>query len=240
VSLAIGVMARAPVPGHCKTRLLAEYDPAWVASLYAALLEDTLAALGTVRAERRTVFLAPDPGAEALLAPLVPAGWDVTLQRGDELGERLVHAFDAMLGGAGIDAALISGSDAPLLPVEPLCDALATLAEDEVLLGPCEDGGYALLAIRTPAPHLFAAMPWSTSSVAAETRARAVARGSRVRELPVTWDVDEPADVERLRIELRRSPERAPAAARLLGAASAAAARIGAGKVEAPRDTPRS
>jgi uncharacterized protein len=46
---------------------------------------------------------------------------------------------------------------------------------------------------------LFAHMPWGTGTVMAETRRRAAALGLAVRELAPLWDVDLPADLDRLR-----------------------------------------
>lgn len=212
-------MARAPLPGHCKTRLLGAYDPAWVAELCAAMLVDTLAAFGRLEPASKIVFVAPFDGgdAQAELAPHVPPGWAVILQRGEDLGARIDHAFSTMFE-KGAACAVVSGSDAPTLRMGPFASALEMMREhrDEVLLAPCEDGGYSLVALTRQEPRLFESMPWSTSRVLAETRRRAVAAGLRVRELPLGYDVDEPADVARLADELRHAPHRAPRTAALL------------------------
>ncbi len=222
MNLAVGVMARAPVAGRCKTRLLAAHEPTWVAALYAAMLADTLHHLAPLRAAARVIFLAPDEGAAEALAPFVPPGWDVVLQHGADLGSRLEHAF-ATLFARGATCAAICGSDAPTLAWAALAAALPRLAaqRDEVLLAPCDDGGYAVVALTRPEPRLFSAMTWSTSNVLAETRARAAAAGLVVRELPVGYDVDEPSDVVRLAAELRRAPHLAPLTALHLEAAAA-------------------
>ena len=219
MNLAVGVMARAPLPGGCKTRLLAVYDRHWVADLYAAMLGDTLDAFGRLDAVTRIVFVAPsdDERAEAALEPHVPRGWQIVVQRGDDLGARIEHAF-GVLFTSGADCALVSGSDAPTLALAPLNAALSSMGDgrDEVLLAPCDDGGYSLVALTRPQPRLFASMPWSTPRVLGETRERALAAGLQIRELPNGYDVDAPADVARLAEELRRAPERAPRTAAAL------------------------
>jgi hypothetical protein len=68
----------------------------------------------------------------------------------------------------------------------------------DAVFGPAEDGGYVLVGLRRPQPHLFSRMAWSTSMVMPETRSRAHALGLRVMELPTLWDVDVPADLPRL------------------------------------------
>lgn len=226
MSLAVGVMARAPVPGACKTRLLAAHEPGWVAALYAAMLADTLEKLASLGADTTTVFLAPEEGAERAFAPHRPAGWGLVLQEGPDLGARLEHAFASLFAG-GATCALVCGSDAPTFAPEPLAAALGRLggASGELLLAPCEDGGYALIALTRPEPRLFRSMPWSTPSVLRETRARAAACGLVVRELPTGYDVDEPADVVRLTAELDAAPHLAPHTARHLSAGGAASTR---------------
>jgi glycosyltransferase A (GT-A) superfamily protein (DUF2064 family) len=65
-------------------------------------------------------------------------------------------------------------------------------------VAPTEDGGYALIAAARPLPVLFDAMPWGTGEVMALTRERARQAGLRLNELRLLWDVDTPADYQRL------------------------------------------
>src|SRR5207249_2034146 len=61
-----------------------------------------------------------------------------------------------------------------------------------------------------PAPGLFAGIAWSTAGVLAATRARAAAAGLAVHLLPPGFDVDEVADLVRLRALLARGEVRLP------------------------------
>lgn len=81
----------------------------------------------------------------------------------------------------------------------------ALIAGDDAVFYPAEDGGYALAGLRAPQRTLFADMPWSTSSVMSETRARARAQGLLVREFETLWDVDLPERLERLDVLLAKS-----------------------------------
>ena len=67
----------------------------------------------------------------------------------------------------------------------------------DAVVAPAEDGGYALIGLRRPLPELFRDIEWGSERVYAET-ARRLAR-YRWRELRTVWDVDRPADLERLR-----------------------------------------
>jgi glycosyltransferase A (GT-A) superfamily protein (DUF2064 family) len=68
----------------------------------------------------------------------------------------------------------------------------------DVVLGPCEDGGYYLVGLRCPQPALFEGIPWSTDAVFAMTLEKARARGLSIHVLPRWFDVDTEADLRRL------------------------------------------
>jgi glycosyltransferase A (GT-A) superfamily protein (DUF2064 family) len=61
---------------------------------------------------------------------------------------------------------------------------------------PAEDGGYALIGLSRLDPRLFEGVPWGTSGVMAETRARLRAVGWSAHELSPLRDVDRPEDAE--------------------------------------------
>jgi glycosyltransferase A (GT-A) superfamily protein (DUF2064 family) len=67
-----------------------------------------------------------------------------------------------------------------------------------VALAPAEDGGYGLIAACRAFPRLFADMPWSTDRVAGLTADRARESDLHLTVLGEVWDVDTPADLQRL------------------------------------------
>lgn len=180
------------------------------------MLADTLTALERVPSAERAVFVAPSAASDARaeLAEWLPSTWSVSVQEGSDLGARIVHVF-ATLFARGAERVLVTGSDAPLLDLSPA--RIETLAADEALLCPSDDGGYAAIALRRLEPRLFSGIPWSTAAVADETRRRALEVGVTIRELTPTYDIDEPEDVERLKRELAHCPSRAPRTAHVLG-----------------------
>ena len=118
-------------------------------------------------------------------------------QEGDDLGERMADAF-ARAFARGARRVAIVGTDVPGVTRETVLAALSALDAADVALGPAEDGGYYLLALREPRPELFAGIAWSTATVAAETRSRAAASGLTVRELPALRDLDTLEDLRGL------------------------------------------
>jgi rSAM/selenodomain-associated transferase 1 len=213
MKLAIGVMAKAPVAGHCKTRLAAMIGDARAADLCRAMLLDTLYAVARdVKADRFVVMAAPEHDGVAALRALAPVPWEIVAQEGTDLGERLANAM-RMLGEGGTMVALVDADS----PTAPWDEAARALASRRPSLGPCADGGYWLIALATPDARVFSDIAWSTPHVAAQTRARCTEIGLVLDELAMAHDVDEPQDLDRLRDDLRRDPSRAPRTAALLG-----------------------
>ena len=174
------VIAKEPVPGRVKTRLVPPCSYEQAAALAEAALADTLHTVLTVPARRRVLVLDGRPG------PWLPAGFDVVPQCGGSLDERLARAFAAVPGPA-----LLIGMDTPqvtpdLLTVDwPAADAVFGLAVD---------GGFWALGLRVPDPALLRGVPMSTPSTGAIQRSRLVAAGLRVADLPELRDVDTAAD----------------------------------------------
>ena len=213
MTVTLAVMARAPVPGRCKTRLGASLGPAGAAALYRAMLLDSLAALARVPGARRVVMAAPeDDGVAALgaLAREVDGDWSIVAQRGEGLGARLLDSLTTLTTGG---AAILLASDSPTLPVSALSAALPSLGGTHALLGACDDGGYWALGAPRAEGRLFDDIPWSTAEVAAATRSRMRMLAWTWSELPTCFDVDGLVDLDRLRAAVRADPTCAPRSA---------------------------
>lgn len=189
----VAVFARRPVIGQVKTRLTPALTPAMAASLYRALLADTLWAVSELDSFERHVFWTGDP------APLegLPQGFTQHEQQGADLGERLERAFDALLTAPG-DRVVIVGADCPAITGPLVRSAFASLATHPVVLGPASDGGYWLVGLRKRTPPLFRGIPWSTGAVMAQTLERAARSELTVGQLDMLDDLDTPGDLARL------------------------------------------
>ena len=182
--------------GRVKTRLIGDLTPAEAAALHTAFLDDLLDRLRRGSFDLRLAW-ALDPGEPVPGGPF--SGVPGLRQEGDDLGERLFRTLAAAAAEVPMVAAL--GSDHPTLPLEVVHDAFERLeAGADVALGPAEDGGYYLIALRAAAvvPRLFDGIAWSTDRVFPETLARCRELGLRVELLPRASDVDTPDDLRRL------------------------------------------
>lgn len=179
--------------GRVKTRLIGDLTAAQAAALHAAFLEDLLGRLRGGDFDLRLAW-ALDPDEE------IPAGpFPGVRQEGLGLGERLHGALSAAAAEAGAVMAL--GSDHPTLPLEWVHRAFEKVESGaDVALGPAEDGGYYLIALRAGAvaPRLFEEIAWSTGEVLAATLDRCRELDLRVELLPEASDVDTPEDLRRL------------------------------------------
>jgi uncharacterized protein len=174
------VIAKQPVPGRVKTRLVPPCTHEQAAALAEAALADTLHTMLMLPARRRVLVLDGRPG------PWLPPGFDIVPQCGGPLDERLADAFAAVRGPA-----LLVGMDTP--QVTPALLTVDWQATDAVF-GPASDGGFWALGLRVPAPALLRGVPMSTPSTGAVQRARLLAAGLRVADLPKLRDVDTAAD----------------------------------------------
>src|SRR6266516_3682623 len=159
--IAVAILAKAPLPGLAKTRLIPALGREGAALLQARLIARTLATACAAAIGPVSLWAAPEES----------------------------HFHE-----------LAIGSDCPALEPQHLRDAADALRDGcDAAVIPAEDGGYVLIGLRQPRPDLFADMPWGTGTVMAETRRRAAELGLAVRELAPLWDLDLPADLDRLR-----------------------------------------
>ena len=207
-SCAIAVMAKAPRPGFCKTRLTPALSPEQACELSRAFLHDITSNLfAAARHAPITPVVAYAPaGDEALFDGIVAPGTRLLLADGSGdmpagvggFGRCLLHAVRTLLA-EGFASVCVLNADSPTLPTGHLI-AAANLLEGgaDAVMGAAEDGGYYLLGMRAVHAPLFSDIAWSTDVVAEQTRARARSAGLALAELPAWYDVDDAAALRRL------------------------------------------
>ena len=193
--VAIAVLAKAPVAGFAKTRLIPALGPERAAQLQARLIEravDTACAAGTGTV---TVWATPDTTDPTFQTLRTRHDIALARQPDGDLGARMLAALAATGGPT-----LVIGTDCPAMTPEHLRMAADVLRDTaDAVVCPAEDGGYVLIGMRTPLPALFADMPWSSADVMAETRRRMRQHKLTWQEPVTLWDVDVPEDLARLR-----------------------------------------
>jgi len=194
------VFAKAPRPGHCKTRLGATLGFEAAAGLYARLLNGYLADLRAHRWQDTELELAVPPEDLSFFRGVYP-DWRLSEQQGADLGRRMYGAMRRALDG-GCDRVALSGSDIPFLRAEHVSSGLERLGHSDVVLGPAVDGGYYIVGMRAPGADLFGGITWSTSTVLEQTMARVREQGLSLSLLPELTDLDDMADYREWRDRL--------------------------------------
>jgi uncharacterized protein len=193
----LAVLARVPVPGLAKTRLIPEIGPEGAARVCGELVEHTLRRLrplevcGEVRLEVRV-----DGSLDEARAWL-GRGTRYRSQGDGDLGQRIARVF-AHAFATGVEKVVVVGSDCPGISHRHVRETLAVLDSADLVLGPAEDGGYYLIGLRRTAagalPRLLD-VEWSTERVLRDTLAAASDEGLATSLLETLRDVDRPEDL---------------------------------------------
>ncbi len=204
------VVAKQPLPGQTKTRLCPPLSSTQAANLYECFFRDTLDVMRQVQGVQHVIGFLPEDAREYFrqLAPEM----DLICQLGASLGEQLDHLLTRALAN-GSQRAVVMDSDSPTLPPEYISQAFERLADADVVIGPTRDGGYYLIGMKRPQPHLLRQVQMSTPHVLDDTLALAKSTGLSVSLLPPWYDVDTMADLRQLDEEITRLSKNGTASA---------------------------
>lgn len=204
-SVAVAVLAKAPLPGLAKTRLIPVLGAAGAARLQRRLTRQTLQTISDAQLGPTCLWCTPATTHRFFRALQQTAGLECRLQPAGDIGERMHAAFAASAScpaegpADGGRPMLLVGTDCPALTPGHLREAARRLVSGmDAVLTPAEDGGYVLIGLRRPARGVFEHIDWSTPQVMAQTRAQLAALGLRWSEMETLWDVDRPEDLPRL------------------------------------------
>ena len=225
MTVTLALIAKEPASGRAKTRLAATLGARHARALAEAMLLDSAEALDRTAPPNFRIVLYHDPpdAAPRLRSLGVPERFAMVPQVDGTLGDRLGHLAGAETGN-GASACVIAAADSPFAIDTAILDCIPRTPQ-EVVLAPCEDGGYWAVGLSRPAPIFDVTM--STADVVAATVARARSASRPVRLLPPSLDIDVEADLEEAagRGLLADAPRTAAAWARI-GASGALAAHV--------------
>lgn len=187
---ALLIFTRNPELGKVKTRLAKTVGDQTALNIYHFLLERTQEITHPVKASK-FVFYSETIRQNDL--------WNTSehskeLQIGEHLGIRMKNAF-ANAFAKGYEKVIIIGSDMYDMTSGHIEEAFKNLENNEVVIGPAEDGGYYLLGLRQLIPEIFEDKDWGTSSVLKETLAQL--NNYDIHKLEELNDVDVFEDIEK-------------------------------------------
>jgi rSAM/selenodomain-associated transferase 1 len=192
---ALAVMAKAPVAGQVKTRLLSSFTAEEAAELSRSLLVDQLSHVQELNTADFYLAFAPDD-AQLLMEKLAPPCFHLFPQQGDDLGARMAAVFERLFQMGHKNVVLIGG-DLPLVPLDFFDQAYAFLesSKKRVVLGPSRDGGYYLVGCNQLTPEMFQGISWSHSEVLTETQNKLASLKVDCHLLSPWFDIDTADDL---------------------------------------------
>jgi rSAM/selenodomain-associated transferase 1 len=189
------VFQKNAILGKVKTRLASGMGEARALEIYRHLVQSTYSVLEDVAVPVWTYFSDYIP--ETVNPPIAKS----FVQDGQDLGERMAHAF-ARSFESGMDKVVLIGTDCPTLQSHHLHEAFEALTHSDLVLGPATDGGYYLIGMKRRADYLFEGITWSTAEVLSQTLALATAHGLNSILLDELSDIDTQEDWERYRSQI--------------------------------------
>ena len=215
----LGLFAKFWQPGRVKTRLAVMLGSQVACDVYIELLKHLLSQL-TKTADRRTIVYSPPSRGEAFSQVAGPS-WQLTQQSDGDLGQRMnsffAKSFQESNGTSGQFSSgpqnqgadqkvAVVGVDCPLLDQAIVERAFELLDNQPVVIGPCTDGGYYLLAMRKSVDspeQIFQDIPWSTAEVLPRTLDVLDRNRIGFELLPPLSDIDNGDDLSQLLVKLK-------------------------------------
>ena len=158
------IFTRNPELGKAKTRLAKTVGDETALEIYKFLLEKTRDISSKVTSDRAVYYSVKIRENDI---------WDSTIyqkhqQVGKDLGIRMLNAFKNGFE-AGYEKVMIIGSDLYDLTSENIENAFNELNNNDLVIGPAEDGGYYLLGMNSLHSTIFKNKNWGTETVREDT-----------------------------------------------------------------------
>ncbi len=198
--------ARAPQAGRVKTRMQPALAPQEACALHCELLLYTATQLARLSTGARELWVTGDVAHPWLSHVASHYGMGLHLQRGTDLGERMLDALQD--GLRRFRKVVLVGSDCPGLDVGHLRAAVESLDDHDMVWGPAADGGYVLVGGTCVNAACFDGIGWGSSDVMAQTLAQAHRVGVSYTLLPRREDIDRPEDLPLWRATQQREAGR--------------------------------
>jgi rSAM/selenodomain-associated transferase 1 len=189
------IFIRFPRPGKVKARLARTLGSEKAAVLYRLCAQQIVGELDRVPGEVKKYLSYSDNRDKDEIKHWIGYRFRLIPQAEGDLGQRLEQSFRSFLEGVS-GKAIVIASDVPDLSAEIMNDAVSALDNHDLVIGPCNDGGYYLIGMKKPHGELFEGISWSTNKVLEQTLAIAGKQGLSVFSLITLRDIDTGDDLE--------------------------------------------
>ena len=187
------IFTRNPELGKVKTRLAASIGNENALEIYKFLLQHTNKIVSKVDATRRVLY------SEEIIDNDI---WDnkiyqKALQLGTDLGDKMKNAFADGFEN-GYKKIVIIGTDLYDLRISDIEMAFKNLENNDIVIGPAEDGGYYLLGLKFIPENIFSNKKWSTETVFEDTSKDI--QSYKVYLLETKNDIDTVDDIKNIQV----------------------------------------
>lgn len=200
------IFAKYPEPGQVMTRLCPPLTAKEAARVQRACVRLLCERAFRSWPVRPVLVISPDKAERRFrefAGPYIPM-----MPQGDGcLGDRLTRAARRALDD-GTPEVLIIGTDSPTISDEMIEAAQAALKKSDVVIGPCDDGGFYLIGLKRFDEGMFKGIEWGSDRVTSQSLERLNSCGMSVGMLDPWYDIDRPADLERAIRDMRAADRR--------------------------------
>ena len=177
------IFSKSPILGKVKNRLSKNIGLESSLHIYKKLLEHTASVAQKSRIKTVLFQNELNPELKATFKNVA----DYQIQKGKNLGEKMENAFRWAFSLKYKNVILI-GSDLWSLDKDTLIEAKKALEHNEVVIGPCYDGGYYLIGMKNFNNKIFKNISWSKKQVFKQTLSKVLENS--VYYLEIKNDID--------------------------------------------------
>ena len=187
------IFVKNPILGKVKTRLAAEIGDESALEAYKMLLQHTLRVASEINVSISVYY------ADFINESDLWNDFDKKLQVQEDLGSRMLHAFENEFKN-GYQKVIIIGSDCLDISEKIIIDGFKALKDNDIVIGPAQDGGYYLIGSKKLAPELFRNKKWSSDTVFIDTIEDINKLKLNHFCLETLFDIDTKADLDKYEI----------------------------------------
>jgi len=183
------IFLKYPQAGKVKTRLARDVGAQRAAEFYSQMSKTIIENVLDTDSYRTIIFYDPPERENEIRSWLGSKQCPITPQTGESLGDKITDAFTQVFS-SGADKAVIIGTDCIDVTSKTITQAINSLNNTDIVLGPAEDGGYYLLGLKRHIPEIFQEIDWSTNRVLAQTLEKIKEKKLKYELLETLKDID--------------------------------------------------
>jgi len=188
------IFIKYPLAGKVKTRLAKDVGESEAARIYSQMAKTIIENTSDPESYNTIIFYDPPEKEQEIKHWIEKTELQYLPQTGNTLGDRISSAFMKVYS-SGADKAVIIGSDCIDVNRETINEAMGSLQDVDVVLGPAEDGGYYLLGLKRHIPEILQEIDWSTDRVLGQTLEKIKEKKLKYELLKTLKDIDTVEDL---------------------------------------------